>query len=449
MNINENIALAKSILKKQSIAETDEDYLKIRELVGNSFGYVGILTRLRYIDGVDDFEELKSIFDVLKNSKIDAGKLNKMSYDQILDVFYTELDTSVNKDKEDLELVFKDSQYSYYRVHTYKGIMRIGSPTWCLKTKSNWDKYQEVYPDQWVIIHNKFVKNIITPDNNYLKSYAVDHNWIRYGISIQDGPDNTFTFVANDDMNNVCKFDMPSYTFMGILFTVINLRNDTKKSYYEQLRGCEPYAKGILKVVNKENFYDRIGLPDTSGDTELFVALSESYSYPFQILMIGDSYVRNIVLSRDVEQYQKYSILSGANSKKILEDKAKVCDDELYSGLKIKLGYSTLEQEKSSKQFITQIGQWLIFNRNSEHYLVVNALLNNEYAIPANVHTGVIIQPMYKDSMFFYIKKKDYTIFGKILENTISEYSEIIDFLKEKDGRQGVIKKFKKFINIK
>lgn len=119
MRINENIAQAKAILKRNNLPETDEDYLKIREIVGNSFGYIGILTRLRYVDDVTDMNEIQSIFDVLRNSKIDIAKLNKMSYDQILDVFYDELSSS-DKNTEDYKLIFKDKTYSFFRVFTYK-----------------------------------------------------------------------------------------------------------------------------------------------------------------------------------------------------------------------------------------------------------------------------------------------------------------------------------------
>jgi hypothetical protein len=42
-----------------------KDYLKIRDIVGKEYAYIGILTRLRFVDNVD-IEELKSIYDVLK-----------------------------------------------------------------------------------------------------------------------------------------------------------------------------------------------------------------------------------------------------------------------------------------------------------------------------------------------------------------------------------------------
>ena len=171
IKINENIALAKSVLRKNNLSEKDEDYLKIREMVGTDYSYVGILTRLRYVDNVTDMDELKSIYDVLKNSKLDLGKLNKMSYEQILDTFYDQLASTSNKD---FELIYKDNTYSFFRVYTYQGILEIGSPAWCLKTKSHWDDYQSKYPEQWVAIDNRYLKNIVTPNNNYFTDRSID-----------------------------------------------------------------------------------------------------------------------------------------------------------------------------------------------------------------------------------------------------------------------------------
>ena len=37
-------------------------------------------------------DEIESIFNILKNSKIDINKMNKMSYADILDKFYNEFD---------------------------------------------------------------------------------------------------------------------------------------------------------------------------------------------------------------------------------------------------------------------------------------------------------------------------------------------------------------------
>jgi hypothetical protein len=50
MKINENIALAKSILRKNGIeVDSDEykDYLKIRDIVGKEYAYIGISNKIK------------------------------------------------------------------------------------------------------------------------------------------------------------------------------------------------------------------------------------------------------------------------------------------------------------------------------------------------------------------------------------------------------------------
>ena len=64
MKINENISYAKSILNKNGInSDSDgyEDYLKIREICDKHHGYVGILTKLRFVDNVDDMDEIRGL----------------------------------------------------------------------------------------------------------------------------------------------------------------------------------------------------------------------------------------------------------------------------------------------------------------------------------------------------------------------------------------------------
>ena len=216
---NENIALGKAILNKQKIVKGSpeyDDYLKIRELVGNSNGYVGILTKLRFIEMIEDMDEIESIYNVLKNSKLDVNKLHKLSYNEILDKFYMDLADAKNPD---FELVHRDASYSYYIAHTYKGILQIGSPTWCLKTKSHWDDYKKKYDTQYVAISNKYLNHIISPDNNYLENYNSKHSWIRYGVSMSE---KTYT-MCNDD-NQTYDWRRPQrYTSYGIYQTIFNI----------------------------------------------------------------------------------------------------------------------------------------------------------------------------------------------------------------------------------
>lgn len=452
MKINENIAQAKSVLKRNNLTETDEDHLKIREIVGTSHGYIGILTRLRYVDVVTDMNEIQSIFELLKNSKIDIAKLNKMSYSEILDIFY---DTIIgdSSNEADIKLILKDDCYSYYRVYTYKGILYIGSPTWCLKTKSNWDAYQEKYPEQWVVIDNRFVKKIITPNNNYMKNYSTNTGYIRYGISVKKNDDGTFTWVANDDNNSVATFKADSYTFFGVMCTIRNLTYGVIEPFYKNFDGCENIGKSALKVTDKKEFFNLLKIPDFTGDSDIYVYLSKSYSAPVRIILYNDNFIRGVVLA-NTDGSQKYidyikdlyiSFNESTLFHKYLEDKK----DQTLFGALIKLGKMTIEQAQSDKKYISQIGKWLIFDRNENYYLIVNSSFGDRCYIAScymNNKGEEALIPMNKDTIYFYIKKDNYNIFGvcKREDNTIEEYPEIIKFLKKKDNI-GIGNKINKF----
>lgn len=283
--INENIAYAKSILNKLQISETSkeyEDYLKIKKICDKNHGYIGVLTKIRFIDDIDDMEEIQSIFDILKNSKIDITKLNKMSYANILDTFYNEFDNSKEKNN-DYELVFKDNEYSFFKVNTYQGILELGSPSWCLKTKSNWDAYQEKYDKQWVAISNKYLKNIITPNNNYLEKYESNLGYVRYGISIKRNTD-SYNILIFSDCNVKISFDPSYYTSFGVVSTIFNLEKGIMKSYYEDFYCCELISdkKNYWhKVIDNKDFLDRLDIKMISLDSIIYVMFSKSYSlYP-------------------------------------------------------------------------------------------------------------------------------------------------------------------------
>ena len=430
--IKENVALSKAILNKQGITtESPEytDYLKIRDICGNNHGYVGILTRIRFQDGVTDMDEIQSIFDILKNSKIDVGKLNKLSYDDILDMFYDEFNKGDKN--EDYEVVFKDSEYTYYRVYTYKGIMKTGSPSWCLKTKSNWDKYQSVYPMQFVVVNNEYKNKLMTPDDDLLNSYSSKKGYVRYGISVQLNGDSV-KWIANDDNNGKCDFNPENWTFFGVMCTLLNILGGEKKSYWENFRGCEKVedTKTWHKVVNKSAF-NWLKIPEGYFDdkTELYFTLSETYSsYPVMIVL-DDSYPHGFYPTNKQHDV-KYATLSGSSSKKIFEDYAKRSDNELYLGVKLKLGLTTLDQIKERRKFITTIDKWIIFDRNENYYLVVNS--NPEkYSIPTLTFAQAQ-EEIDEDPVFFYLSKSTLTPHSRQSKSiTIRDYHKlIIDGLK-------------------
>lgn len=375
MKINENIAYSKSILNKLGISETSkeyDDYLKIKKICDKNHGYVGILTKIRFVDGVDDMDEIESIFDILKNSKIDITKLNKMSYTDILDTFYNEFDNSKEKNK-DYELVYKDSEYSFFKVNTYQGILELGSPTWCLKTKSNWDAYQEKYNRQWVAISNKYLKNIITPNNNYLEKYDNNLGYIRYGVSLKLKSDSV-TIAIFTDSNNELEFNPTYYTSFGVVSTILNLEKGIKKSYYEYFYCCKPISTGKIywhEVEDNKAFLDRLDIKMISLDSKIYVTLSKSYS-KCPILFVLEKnffYVFKAINKMDEEDEEKYSTLKNALVISKLEEYASSnIDNNIYLGVNLKLNKISEDEIKLRKSFFKKIDNWFVFDHNDNYY---------------------------------------------------------------------------------
>ena len=426
--INENIAYAKSILNKNSITiESPEyqDYLKIREICGGNNGYVGILTKIRFVDDISDMDEIQSIFGVLKNSKIDINKLNRMSYNDILDIFYNELGTDKDK-SEDLELSYKDSQYSYFKVYTYKGILSIGSPTWCLKTKSHWENYHTKYPNQWVVIDNRYIKSIITPDNNYLDNYKSSKGWIRFGISI-DMTD--CSYVAFSD-NNVSTRHNDNYTFFGILFTILNLEKGINKSYYERLPGCESVgSKNWQKVVDKKIVCHNFNLPENHLDDEdeVYIYSSKTYSSMSGFLLCNSNLVKTFYPTYSEKDIQ-FTNLSGDFSKKILEDYAMKSNDTLFSGIYLSKGKLTKDEVKSNKNYINKVGKWIIFDRNTDFYQVVNTDTSS-YEVPSYTMKKKSFEM--NNPMYFYVNKQTYKVYNTDKSDSDRYSGSVIGYLRE------------------
>lgn len=325
MKINENIAYAKSVLVKNGITPDSpeyKDFLKIREICGSDHGYVGILTKLRFVDNVTDMDEIRSVYEVLKKSKFDFAKLNKLTYNEILEIFYDELSGDNTKDL-DLELVFKDNTYSYYRVHTYKGILKIGSPSWCLKTKSMWDKYQAIYPEQWVAVDNRYKNKLITPDNNYMTEYKSDKGYIRYGISLKKDNDHNVTWQAFSDNNvNVNNLKPESYTFFGVMCTILNLTKGVKKSYYDSFSFCQKYkdSKSWHKVIDNNKICARFSLGENFfKECEVYVNFSESYSGCPLFLVLNETTPFVFIPTNSIS---KFSDCAGKYTKDIIEEYA-------------------------------------------------------------------------------------------------------------------------------
>lgn len=447
--VNENVALAKAILNKQGISTDSpeyQDYLKIRDICGTGHGYVGVLTRIRFQDGITDMDEIISIYDILKNSKIDVGKLNKMSYDDILNTFYDEFQTT--EKNTDYEVVYKDSEYTYYRVYTYNGIMKTGSPSWCLKTKSNWDKYQSVYPKQYVVISNRYKNRLPVPDDDILTSYSSKKGWVRFGISVNDSDVNSIKWTACDDNNKDCVLKPENWTFWGVMCTLLNILGGVNKSYYDKFYGCDKIegTKTWHEITNQEKAFGRLKIPEGyfQKDSKIYMTLSQSYSYHPSMIVLNGSCPYGfypVNTKHDV----KYSILSGEISKKIFEDYAKESSNMIYYGVKLKLGLITIDDIKKDEDFINIVDNWMIFNRNDKYICVVNS-----NPVEYNIPTMTFTQEQFDfdvEPVFFYLRKdglKPVSFSTKDLPIKVY-HQKVIDVLKNKDSSDKKVKSFWNF----
>lgn len=214
--IFENVAQAKSILRKNGGSIEDEQFLKLADVTKKN-GWLGLLTRFVYKDGID-VDEVISLYDDLKSSKLDLGKLSKMSYDDIIDLLYQE-----SNDNSDIEFVARYQDYLIFHVKNYESGLKICSPSWCLKTKMYWDQYTNM-GDQFVVIQEKYVNKsgktkLLYPDHPaYFGSYRNNKNpSVRYGISYTNrskGPDKILIF---DDNNIYISIDNIDDKLKGVI----------------------------------------------------------------------------------------------------------------------------------------------------------------------------------------------------------------------------------------
>jgi hypothetical protein len=426
MKVNENIALARAILNRRGIIQDSiefGDYLKIREMCQKSPGYVGILTRLRFEDGVSDMQEIEHILDTLKETKIDLGQISKMSYDQILSLVLDKVEQK--SDNKDLEFIYKDYMYSYYRVYTYEGILKIGSPSWCLKTKSHWIKYQQSHPEQWVVIQNSYRNRIITPENNYLHEYKSNKGWIRYGVSINPKNGNVAGF---SDKNSSMDRQFFNWTYMGVVETCINLSRGIKKSFWEHFEGTTPInskwsriddLEKINRLLNRETIQLK--------DGKYFVSFSYKYENPVRIIALERSDFYVVIPTK--KDYGQVSF-SNQETLSVLKDAIRDMDRPLYDGIKLALGQTTPEKIRQRSEFFEEFENWIIY-KLPKSYLVVRKDLGEEIPV---IWVGEQKRNYPKIFPYFYIDRDRFKVFVFTWMTTCDYQDRIIDFIKRREN---------------
>ena len=325
----ENLAQAKSILLKKGLTTEDETYQKIITKT-NKDTYTGLITRLIIMDG-EDMQEIFDLYDDLKKFKYDLSKIHKLAYDEIINLVYQEVD----KDKTDIKKLFSKDGYTYYVVN-YNGVLKLGSPSWCLKTKSDWNRIIQDGFTQFVVIRNdKIVGNtlMLSVPNTYtsLSKYQSNQSRIRYGITtnrnqikqiFDDNNDEHLTNYKNDPVLNTIITNIKS------IDSFPSSSSDTKIQKEKILKLTEKF-KSIFSKYSDVIAYDEMSIIDIDDfDSDYFQSLFDSDSL-FIVFMDGDKggvvdindNIKIPLIYDHIERFRNQDYTEGDNIVVMLNDK--------------------------------------------------------------------------------------------------------------------------------
>lgn len=239
-SILESVTYAKAVLRKKDLDVNNPEYLKICDIT-NKDGFTDILTKLHFMSNVD-LNEISELYNALKSKKVDASKLLKMKYEDILTLVYEdELDTD-----SDIILAFKYSDYNVYRVKTYEAGLKINSPAWCLKTKSYYDNYTSVRGGtNFVAIKERFSKKgtvlLPTPSDHNGNYENLHYPMSRIGLTLFRNKDFEY-FDDNNTTNVYTKYRDPVKSIV--------------EECFKWLRKNEPSSLELNKTKSYEEFED-------------------------------------------------------------------------------------------------------------------------------------------------------------------------------------------------
>jgi hypothetical protein len=174
------------------------------------------------VDG-EDIDEVFDLYRDLKKHNYDVGKISKLSYEDIISTVYQEVDSETKK--SDIKKLFSKNGYTYFTVN-YEGNLNLGSPAWCLDTKSHWNTYVENEGNtEYVVIRDDKIKGnkvfLSVPNTFTSTQYQSKDNSFRYGITVR--PDGSIRNLFDDNNNNKRTYDL----------NLSNIVNNIKSLYHE------------------------------------------------------------------------------------------------------------------------------------------------------------------------------------------------------------------------
>lgn len=468
MKIYENVNLAKSILRKKGLDTTDENYLKLIEIVGSKKGWLGFITKLFFIEEVD-LLEIEHIFGLLVKHSADLGKISKMNYTQLSDFLY-DLENEKTGD-HDFKYLFSDGYYMYFEVYTYEGILEIGSPAWCLKTKKYWREYN--YDNtcrQFVVI--KKGKKLLTPNTNYLSRYRNEkRGYLRYGITLQNNAKKYHIFDDGDkqlgyDSNhliekiteNIRKYidNKPIEKWKGVQESEGLVKLDTgKNSEFYFLKNWECAKRFDDQVPFNDVFSknttikskNKLLIGGVNKNIQLVLCFSE-----YGVFIYSDQNITHGFADSNISETQWIQ----ESIKEIIEKNMVDYQPFTLLPIKVKLGLSDIEQIKKNHDnfYYTDTTYYQCYRTVGEDFCIqaVDITLKSTESIRFyyyNKKSKSWVSPEYSQTSNgedVDLKKLDWSIDGDILKEIYNDYFENFKNPKGK-GKDSWVSKFGKFIS--
>jgi hypothetical protein len=95
--INENLAKARSILRKLEIPETNEDFIELRKLLNRNAGYLGKFTHWFFVDGVK-MDQLKNLYQRIRGTRLSKPIDDFKSPEEVIDtIIRSQSDAAINQ----------------------------------------------------------------------------------------------------------------------------------------------------------------------------------------------------------------------------------------------------------------------------------------------------------------------------------------------------------------
>lgn len=208
---------------------------------------------------------------------------------------------------------------------------------------------------------------------------------------------------------------------------------------------------GVFKINGDRVWTDRLSVKAPNKDDVNYLLLSKSYSHPPMVLKLRDR--STIILKVFTTNKNKLYLLDidpENSAGKAITEYVQEERNVSYIGISLKLGLITIDDVKNIKEFILQVGKWLVFYWNSDYYMVVDTE-PKDYVIP--------VMDLYGNEYWSNSKNPDvlpifYFIDSKKIENVevkidTPESQEILTQLKgrnpenpKEEKKPGFIKRF-------